>query len=151
MLFFPDGTPFAEAYSPFVYRPATENETTNRIFLQISVEGISTEAFVDTGSPFVILEPQIAEPLNIDRSQGERIDNFNIRGDLIKGDLLRMTITILAAEGRNLSVEATVFVPELTPSQEWKDLPTILGLVGFLERIRFAINPTNNHFYFGEI
>ena len=151
MLLFPDGTPFADAYSPFVYRLATLQETTNRIFLQVSVEGIETEAFLDTGSSYVILEPHIAELLNIDRSQGERIEKFNIRGNIIRGDLLRMTITILAEEGRSLLVDATAFVPELAPDQEWEDLPTILGLTGFLERIRFAINPTIDRFYFGEI
>ncbi|MGA9380505.1 MAG: hypothetical protein WBV73_17210 [Phormidium sp.] len=33
----------------------------------------------------------------------------------------------------------------------WGDFPSFIGLNGFLERIRFAIDPNTDTFYFGQI
>lgn len=61
------------------------------------------------------------------------------------GSLFRGLITVLASSGESLDVEATAF---LTP--EWPG-PNFLGYQGFLQRIRFAVDPENNLFYFGRI
>ncbi len=132
------------------HRPATEQETTPRIFIQVNFEGIETIAFVDTGAPFVICQPEIAAALDVNPQNGERIENFNIRGHSLNGSLQRMTVTIVADEGADLPVDATVFIPDLYPYQE-AFLPSILGLNTFLERIRFAVDPDEERFYFGGI
>jgi hypothetical protein len=60
-----------------------------------------------------------------------------------------MAITLIADEGENLSLEdAHVWVPNLFTGQYWPH-PNILGLTGFLQRIRFAVDPETNLFYFG--
>jgi hypothetical protein len=151
MLFFLDGGAFATSYSTYAYLPATEQEVSPRIFLQVSIEGIYTEAFLDTGAPYVVCKPQVAEVLGLDPEKGEWIKDFRIRNDKLAGRLVRLTITILAEEGLPLPVDATVFVPDLDPHQEWGEFPSILGLTGFLERIRFAIDPSENRFYFGAL
>jgi hypothetical protein len=40
--------------------------------------------------------------------------------------------------------------PDSKPGLLW-DLPNFLGLSGFLERIRFAVDPGSNLFYFGAL
>lgn len=60
-----------------------------------------------------------------------------------------MAIGLEAEKGESLTVDATVFVPKLE-DQEWRH-PNFIGLSGFLERIRFAIDPDNNYFYFGAL
>jgi len=151
MLFFQDGTPFAKAFSSYAYRPVEEYDKYPRIFIQVEIEGFQTEAFLDTGSPYVICDPIIAENLSLDLTHGEKIEKFLIRGYTIEGYLHRMNITILAEGGQGLPVDATVFVPNLTPDQDWGNFPSIIGLSGFLERIRFAIDPIKDRFYFGDL
>ena len=58
------------------------------------------------------------------------------------GDLCRTSVTLLADEGESLTVEATVF---LCP--DWSG-PNVIGYNGLLERIRFAVDPSFNKFYF---
>ena len=50
-----------------------------------------------------------------------------------------------ADEGESLDVEATVF-----QSPDWRG-PSFLGYQGLLQRIRFAVDPETNLFYFGQI
>ena len=155
MIFYPNGEPFSSGAVTYAYHPVTELERSPRIFLTVSFgwndaeDGIDTEAFLDTGAPYVICKPQIAYSLGLDPQAGEYIENVNIRGYYLNGYLYRLTVTLLAEIGEHLPVDATVFVPELTPYQEWEDFPSILGLTGFLERIRFAIDPGEDRFYFG--
>jgi len=54
LLSFEDGRPFAHGACPFVYRPATERETVHRIFVPVQIEGIQTEAVVDTGGVYLV-------------------------------------------------------------------------------------------------
>ena len=59
-----------------------------------------------------------------------------------------MRIGLEAERGESLDIEATVFVPILPPGETWLH-PNFIGLDGFLNRIRFAIDPEENAFYFG--
>jgi hypothetical protein len=52
-------------------------------------------------------------------------------------------MTLLADEGRELEVDATVFACPHWPG------PNFLGYGGLLERIRLALDPHRRHFYFG--
>ena len=54
----------------------------------------------------------------------------------------------MADEGSDLEIETTAFVPVLDESEIW-ELPMFLGMQGCLERVRFAIDPTKERFYFG--
>lgn len=50
-----------------------------------------------------------------------------------------------ADEGESLRVEATIFL-----SPDWIG-PNFIGYGGLLQRIRFAVDPESNLFYFGPI
>jgi hypothetical protein len=109
-------------------------------------------AVVDTGAPWCILSPDDAAAAGIDyQVEGESGNVMIIRGSTVNGWLcFGIPVHIEAAKGRGITVPSTVFIPELEPGQIW-DLPNFLGLSGFLERIRFAVDPGNNMFYFGAL
>ena len=68
-----------------------------------------------------------------------------------KGKIARLDFILKADEGTDLDFQSTVFVPD--DAEDWNrlKLPSFLGQVGFLERIRFAIDPNENKFYFGSL
>jgi hypothetical protein len=55
-------------------------------------------------------------------------------------------LTLLADEGDSLDVDAAVFV---ATGDEYPVGRSFLGYAGLLERIRFALDPQTNQFYFG--
>ena len=144
-----DRSVFSTGYSPIIYRPATEQEITPRIFIQVSFQGMETTAFVDTGAPYLICDPEIASTIGLQPENGAPIKNVDVRGSQLNGHLHRLIVTLIAEEGEDLPVDATVFVPEMKPYQEWSAFPSILGLNTFLDRIRFAVDPEQARFYFG--
>ncbi len=66
----------------------------------------------------------------------------------IRGDLYRLPLKFLAAEGESVELEATAFVPNFDQSI-WQNAPTFLGFRDCLDRLRFAIDPSEEKFYFG--
>ena len=76
---------------------------------------------------------------------------MSTRFGVLKGDLVRLAVTLLADPdcGVDLTVDATVAV-----IPDWPG-PIILGYQGFLERLRFALDPGNTLdgelFFFGEV
>lgn|SRR5574341_616622 len=114
-------------------------------------ENNRTYAVVDTAATYCVLDPDEAEILDLNQFPRERDEEgMSIRGFILKGWRCRIPVTLVAARGESITIEATVFVPELDPSQVW-NLPNFLGLTGFLERIRFAVDPGLNRFYFGPL
>ena len=116
-----------------------------RIYIRIKVEGLEAEtyAMVDTGAPYSILHPELAENAGLALGEGEKT-KIETRIGKVPGELVRGTIILPAKEGPGLEVDATIFVPE----GEWS-LPNFLGYHGFLESIRFAVSPTEYEFHFG--
>ena len=125
----------------------------NRIVIPVQFEHADPPipVIVDTGAPWPILDPHKADELGIDyRAGGWRANPLYIRGFLYYGWFCDMTVTFVVDEGfgRSLDVEATVFIPELPPDEAWLH-PNFIGLDGLLNRVRFAVDPENNLFYFG--
>lgn len=98
---------------------------------------------VDTAAPWCVLESALASLL-VDR-EGILVPRqaLSSRPGSFTGDLRRSAITLLADEGDSLTIEATVFV-----CPDWPG-PNVIGYNGLLERIRFAVDPSANLFYFG--
>ncbi len=147
---FPDGEAFTTSAASYMYRPATPNETTPRVVLDVAVEGIHTEAMVDTGGVYLLCHSLLASRLNLDGADalsGPSVILF--RGVSVQGRLYRLGITLLADEGGDVPFQATAFVPEYQEAEHWGALPSILGFYGCLERIRMAIDPVTETFYFG--
>lgn len=130
------------------YYPGQEH--TARIVLPIVVAGrLTIPAIVDTGAPWCILDPEVVDFVGTGiQATYTPSEKLIIRGELYEGRLLRMSLSLQSEIGDGVEVEATVFVPTLAPADIWPH-PNFIGLDGFLTRIRFAIDPTENIFYFG--
>lgn len=148
-LFFANGDSFATGAIRYVYRPATESETTNRIILKLQVADAEIDAILDTGAPYPILAPRLARQAGLDRLPPLERKIMLIRGMRLDGSIIRVNMTLPADEGEDLDVDATVFIPDV--EEYWGDFPSFIGQIGFLERMRFAVDPSTDTFYFGTL
>ncbi len=146
MLQHDDGTIFACSQTSYTDQIGEHPES--RIYVSVQFDTLpKTFAVLDTGAPWCILSEEEAKELN-PNYKNEAIETkcLNIRGEKTEGVLIRLPVTICAEQGVDIIIEGTVFVP-----QDERDLPNFIGLDGFLSRIKFAINPQSNIFYFGPI
>jgi hypothetical protein len=150
MLLFGDGQSFATGKMTYEYRPTSQHTASNRLYLRVEINSLPLLAIVDTGTPYVIVQPKYARLLQLDPTEALEEIKLKIRGTIFKGQIHRVPVDLPASEGESMSLEATVFVPE-TDEESWGDIPSFLGMVGFLERIRFAIDPDEDSFYFGTL
>jgi len=123
-------------------------QNTRSVVLARFGQRVFTDAIVDTGALWCILNPQIADQISSQERMWLGDERLYVRGVLYRGSLFRLPITLMADEGDDLTVEATVFVPTFQADEEWVH-PNFLGLDGFLHRLRFAVDPAENAFYFG--
>lgn len=106
-------------------------------------------ALLDTGAEWSVIEGETAKILEDELDLSTESFNMSTRLGRISGSLYRINITLIAEENRDydLIVESSVFV-----SKEWEG-PIVLGYRGFLERVRFALDPGvvpgEQKFYFG--
>jgi hypothetical protein len=139
-----DGADFATGRARFLDEAANALEGAAKIFLKIEPSNLGSPvlAQLDTGCAWSILKPEIAEAMQLMNEEGQP-ETLSTRFGTIDGQLKRTNITILADDGDSVDVEATVFVPT-----EWSS-GNFLGYGGLLERVRFAVDPQENFFYFG--
>jgi len=149
MLKFADGRPFVNGVVPyFVGEPG--EETSGRLLVEVSIEGQSTIAAIDTGGFYFVCQPDLARELTSHLTDYLGETGLKIRGVQCKGNLYLLTLELHASEGESLRLSVTTFIPTLDPGQIWT-LPSILGFQGALDRIRFAIDPDDSLFYFGAL
>jgi hypothetical protein len=72
-----------------------------------------------------------------------------VRGMRLEGSIIRLNMTLPADKGEDLTVDATAFIPDV--EEYWGDFPCFIGQMGFLERIRYAVDPATDTFYFGTL
>lgn len=149
LLLFPDGEYFAIGAINYAYRPAITSDTTNRIIIVVYVEDSITEAVLDTGAPYPIISPKIAKQAGLDRVKPLERKTMLVRGMRLEGSIIRLNMTLPADEGEDLTVDATAFIPDV--EEYWGDFPCFIGQMGFLERIRYAVDPATDTFYFGTL
>lgn len=139
-----DGASFATGRTRFLDEDSTAYEGSAKIFVKIEPSnlGFPVLAQLDTGCPWSILKPEIAEAMQLTNEEGQP-ETLSTRFGSTEGQLKRTNITILADDGDSIEIEATVFVPT-----EWT-AGNFLGYGGLLERVRFAVDPQENFFYFG--
>ena len=112
------------------------------------VGGLLIMAVVDTAAPWCIFRPGIGSfiPENFELlSDRDESVKLSTRLGLIYGALYHGSITIPADHGESLSLEATVFL-----SPDWRG-DNFLGYQGLLQKLRFAVDPRRNLFYFGDL
>lgn len=121
------------------------------IVLPFKIEGSCEELFgiMDTAAPWCLIRWPLLEGSGVLSPVGNNYDlqaRLNTRFGTISGELRRLTIQLFGEEGDSVSIDATVLV-----SEDWRaqSLPNFLGYEGFLQRLRFAVDPTRNQFHFG--
>lgn len=151
MLFFPDRRPFSTGKTSCEIRPVPGiRQDANRLLIPVSVEGIFIRAVVDTGGVYLVIEPSIAEELELNPQNAIDTDTLTIRDRKVPGYLYRVNLQIQAEEGEDLLQEVTAFIPSMT-IEDWGEIPTFLGLTGCLEFLKFAVDPAENQFYFASV
>jgi hypothetical protein len=147
-LFFADGQPFVTGSQSNVFYAPTPAEPKARLVLRVALEGLTTQAMVDTGGLYLFCMPSIARALHLDPGQALGAQTILFRDERVRGALHRLTLTLLAEEGEDMQLDVTAFVPDAS-YEGVPELPSILGLHGCLERARFAFDPVTDTFYFG--
>jgi hypothetical protein len=140
---------FAVGATRYLDRYLGQDDT--RIVLIASLAGrVTIEAIVDTGAPWCVLDPGLVDLIADLIVDEVPVAALAIRGVVYTGRLVRVRLGIQVDIGESREIEVTAFVPTLEPDEQWP-LPNFLGLSGFLERIRFAVDPAESTFYFGPI
>ena len=118
----------------------------SRIYVRIAVDGMAEPflALLDTGAEYSILAREIAQEVGLDAAEGPMM-NMSYRGGVAPGKLVRTAVFMLADDGEDLRVEATVFIPD----DPWPPGLNFIGYTGFLERVRLGLDPQQNTIYFG--
>jgi hypothetical protein len=152
LLQFPTGVSFATGATTYLYQPATSFETDPPIILRVFLGSLETFAFIDTGGVNLICPPQIGIGLGLYPEDSLGVLRILLRGIWYTGHLHRLPLTFPADYGEALGIGVTAFVPQLEAGLEWPDdFPCILGMGGCLERLRFAVDPLTDTFYFGDL
>ena len=142
MLRYCDGSAFATGMSLYSDADFRYSSETSRIHVRVEFDGSSVLALLDTGASWSMLNAELAQELGLFERDGESL-TISSRVGKFKGKLVRATTTLVADEGESIEFDSTVFV-----SSEWLE-GNFIGYSGFLERIRFAIDPGRNAFVFG--
>ncbi len=150
LLQFTDSRSFTTGVCPYWDHLSQGRIGTPRIAINIEIEGLWTQAVVDTGGVYLVCDPEMSDLLDLGPGTGLGVATLNIRGSNYQGSLQRITVKIPAEEGESLDLEVTAFIPQLTPGEEWH-LPSLLGLQSCLEFLRFAVDPVENDFHFGPL
>lgn len=148
MLRRPDGSTFCQgraAYLDVFPGGATRRDAKVYVRVAIGTPQFKTTAMLDTGSSYSVLDADMAEELAAFAEPGAPALDLATRHGVLSGRLVRRALWLLAEEGQSLEVEATFWV-----SPSWR-FGHFLGYAGFLQRIRFALDPAANQFYFGAL
>ncbi|MEO5729649.1 MAG: hypothetical protein ABI134_13625 [Byssovorax sp.] len=94
-------------------------------------------ALLDTGAHWSIVGGEMAQLLEDEAGESIEIAAMATRLGIIRGRLHRLIVTLAADEGDDLDVPTTLL---LAPS--WSG-PPVLGYRGFLDRVRFGLDPGN--------
>ncbi len=112
------------------------------VAVECLVGEFTINALLDTGSQWCILPAKIAMALDEATGSQEPTERLSTRLGTLAGRLVRMPLAFVAEDGETVDVDATWFV-----SPDWPG-PAVIGWKGCLERIRFALDPTLEQFYF---
>ena len=137
-----EGKTFATGCAAFVDTDSAD--ISPKIYVRIQPGNLPAPvlAQVDTGAAWSVLRADVARRIGAFEASGEPLV-LSTRMGRIRGELVRTSVSLVADAGESLDLNATVFV-----SPDWTH-GTVLGYAGLLERIRFAIDPYRNLFYFG--
>lgn len=152
MLSYSNGGDFSVGSAPYAYLPVTERDQHNRITIEVEVGGFPTRAMIDTGGVFLICSGEMSRQINLHWGQGQATRPLLWRNLRLDGELNRVTVAIPAMVGNSVNIDATVFIPDERSLEDWPiEYPCVLGMDRCLDRLRFAIEPGPDTFYFSVV
>ena len=101
-LFFADGSPFVTGSQSHVFYAPTPAEPKARLVLRVALEGLITQAMVDTGGLYLFCMPSVVRALNLDAAQALGAQTILFRDERVRGTLHRLTLTLLAEDGEDM-------------------------------------------------
>jgi len=144
MLRFRSGVEFASGVARYSLQPVPDP----KLSVQVEIDGIQTLAVVDTAAPYLVCSLWMATELHLSLDARIGLREVRTNRGLLRGGLYRVAMKVLAAQGIGVEIQATAMVPH-ADQEHWRDAPTFLGFDGCLERLRFAVDPAEEKFYFG--
>jgi hypothetical protein len=138
------GSPFTTGSVRFDDSSHVSSEPTAKVYVPFrlaSLEG-TFQAMLDTGAAWSMLEREVAADAGLFEQEGEEL-MISTRLGPIRGKLVRAELILSADQGDSLSMGGTVFI-----SESW-EAGSFLGYNGLLERLRIALAPEENRFFFG--
>ena len=143
-----DGEPFCVGRATYRDTPPASPGASPRIYVKIELEGddgaVMPLALLDTGAEWSVVDREIAESVGLTGADGLAITLRHKNGES-SGRLVKANVRLVADEGVDLVVEATVFIPD-----ENNDVGgTFLGYTALLEQVKLGLDPQNNQIYFG--
>ncbi len=141
--------PFALGAAQYWDADPELKELQSRIYVRFRPEGVEPKrsflALFDTGAHYCILNAGVVDLIRDQLSEPLGPMKLQTAHGPVWGQLHRHRIQLVAEAGKDLVVDSTVFIPP-----DWR-APCFLGYTGMLDRLRFAINPQTNRFYFGPL
>ena len=124
-------------------------EEQQRIGIEIhGVDGqVRRMAAVDTGATWSLMSRKNWTDLDLGGGADLILHDepYNIGGPASTPvDIYKTCVVLSSTQGEELAIEGVC----IAVTDEWKD-PIILGLTNMLDRIRFAVDPSQGKFYFG--
>jgi hypothetical protein len=117
-------------------------EPTTRIVLSVLVEETEIATLLDTGATQCVLEWDVGEPLLSQSEDAVPVERA-LGGGVHRGFAFPVAITFPADEGDPVSIGSIAWTAETFHG------PNLVGYGGLLEKMRFALEPAENRFYFG--
>ena len=117
---------------------ATEHEgaiLTVAVACRIEDHPVEIEALLDTGATWSIIGGPLARVMEARLGTSGHAMILSTRFGRIHGVLHELEVVLVAERGESISLSATMLV-----APGWTG-PVVLGYQGFLERIRFALDP----------
>lgn len=114
------------------------------VSIRVTVEGLpgSRRALLDTGCPWCILPGALVALVGSEPIPGDPRMEMSTRLGRFRGWLDRLRLSFAADYGEPVEIEASWFI-----CPDWPG-PMVVGWQGGLERIHFALDTTNELFYF---
>lgn len=130
--------------------PSTPDHSCICVMLDLG-QGVLLPAIIDTGAPWCMFDPEYVDLLDAPAISHQTI-HLSTRIGTLRGTLHRVELTLHADQGQSLLFETTVFKPLLADGERWL-FPNFIGMQNFLDRLRFAVDPSPHvqAFYFGEV
>jgi predicted aspartyl protease len=118
------------------------NERLARVVVTVLLEDLDFNALLDTGANDCVLAWQVAEQVPQLLEPAE-IQVRALGGNVHVGLYFPVVLVFPADEGQDLTLDTFAWASETFSG------PSLIGYGGMLEKIRFALDPEHNLFYFG--